>query len=209
MSGRKHIKVKNFKPLSLGVKYSPYAIAVVYMDKNIPDKKYVHNVILKKEELVNKYSTSLEIYQTLVKREPLYLNPKVISKKQVLRFIELLIKRVAIDQEATAESSKEKTSAGPTPIKPTLGTQMMKKETEIGFPNEKSVYQKIGSAEECKSEDDFDDPIENLGNPGVNFEGMERVFVEDLNRELLMDENGNLFDFDGTLIGQADDEDID
>lgn len=202
MSGRKHIKFKNFKPLSLGVKYSPYAIAVVYHDKNIPDKKYVHNVIVRKEELVEKHLTPLELYQTLLKREPFYLNPKIIPKKQVLRFIELLKKKVTVDNAV----SKEKSSTGPTPIKPLSGIQMVK--ADIEFPSEKSVYERMTSAEEGKSDDGLNDSMENLGNPGADFGGMERVFVEDLNRELLMDENGNLFDFDGTLIGQADDEDV-
>ena len=33
--------------------------------------------------------------------------------------------------------------------------------------------------------------------------GFQRVFVEDLGEELLMDKDGNLYDLDGNVIGQA------
>ena len=35
-------------------------------------------------------------------------------------------------------------------------------------------------------------------------QGFQRVFVEDLGQELLMDRAGNLYDMEGNLIGQAD-----
>jgi len=38
-------------------------------------------------------------------------------------------------------------------------------------------------------------------------EGFQRVFVEDLNRELLMDDQGNLYDEEGNILGQAASED--
>ncbi len=37
--------------------------------------------------------------------------------------------------------------------------------------------------------------------------GFQKVFVEDLGQELLMDPNGNLYDLQGNIIGQAAGED--
>ena len=36
---------------------------------------------------------------------------------------------------------------------------------------------------------------------------MQRVFVEELGKELLMDDNGNLFDMEGNFVGNAGNED--
>jgi hypothetical protein len=37
----------------------------------------------------------------------------------------------------------------------------------------------------------------------------QKVFVEELGKELLMDEQGNLFDLDGNFIGRASNDDND
>ena len=53
-------------------------------------------------------------------------------------------------------------------------------------------------------------PMEDLTPEELEYlRGFQKVFVEDLGRELLMDPNGNLYDEDGQLIGQADSDEFD
>eukprot|EP01022_Parablepharisma_sp_SALTPOND_P019307 TRINITY_DN3274_c0_g1_i1.p4 TRINITY_DN3274_c0_g1~~TRINITY_DN3274_c0_g1_i1.p4 ORF type:complete len:237 (-),score=25.21 TRINITY_DN3274_c0_g1_i1:1848-2471(-) len=197
-----HIKFKEFRPLKFGVKYFPPAIAVLYCTKSNPMKKYMHEIPVD-NSLLSK--SSFEVYLSILKNEPLYLNPKVVSRKQVVRLIELLMQKKFDDKSSDPIEEMKKTSSRPTPVKPLSGLQPLKMPLETeGLREQQSVYEKMfegGSRDddEINQQQEADDFMGNF----------QVVFVEELDREVLMDRQGNLFDFDGKLIGQAasDDED--
>lgn len=78
-------------PLNLCVKYKPPSIALHYKLNSNPEKKYIH--VIKVAHLLKQHGEANEMYEKLLLKEPAYLNPKVISRKQIIKLIEQLYKK--------------------------------------------------------------------------------------------------------------------
>ena len=79
---------------------------------------------------------------------------------------------------------------------------------------ENAEMEQMDRMAQMEGQEQEDDEQEGDEDDDLPFE-FQRVFVEELNQELLMDPNGNLFDMDGNFLGQAagdgeegDDDDI-
>eukprot|EP00826_Nyctotherus_ovalis_P032908 TRINITY_DN2651_c0_g1_i11.p1 TRINITY_DN2651_c0_g1~~TRINITY_DN2651_c0_g1_i11.p1 ORF type:complete len:233 (-),score=82.54 TRINITY_DN2651_c0_g1_i11:118-816(-) len=192
-SSSRKIHKRNFIPLKVCARLKPPSLAILYTLNN-NKKKYLHEISL--SSLLNTASSS-DLYQKLSQSEPFYLDPRVVPRKQVVRVIERVISGGRGENErcntaATAASSK-------------VAQSLLKEEVQDELKSEQDVYEadfaeesleKVNAGKEPDNEE-VEEIQEELP------EGYQRVFVEDLGEEVLMDPKGNLYDFNGNLLGQA------
>jgi len=244
LGSSRRIHTQDFIPLKVCAKYVPPSIAIFYSLGKDSNKKYLHEIPLPE---LSKDETAGELYKALIRSEPVYLNPKIVGEKQIVRIIEQIMGKKGINKENNNERCKTADTV-------TTSKSEEKKIENIAVPmiNDKrselkqELQKELKSSENDSNDDahyseDFceesqeapakgknsvansekvappvatepmknEDENENLDAGMVENEqelpeGFQRVFVEDLGEELLMDPNGNLYDMNGNLIGQAD-----
>ncbi len=196
-----HVHLRDLRPLKLGVRFSPPSISLMYSIGDRKSKKYVHEVAVSSSAHVG--STPLEIYKRLLSAEPSYLNPKLVPQKQVLRLISMILMRVGSAPTSAMTTEEEKTAQLAMPREAFSGRGPIKAQRDLG--HHPSAQEPRLEGDDEGEELDYKEMEKALEKEGSNFlHGFRQVYVEDLKRELLMDPQGNLFDFDGNLIGQAE-----
>eukprot|EP00826_Nyctotherus_ovalis_P029673 TRINITY_DN2352_c0_g1_i4.p1 TRINITY_DN2352_c0_g1~~TRINITY_DN2352_c0_g1_i4.p1 ORF type:complete len:261 (+),score=72.49 TRINITY_DN2352_c0_g1_i4:112-894(+) len=93
-SDRANIKEGDLTPINLCLKYKPPSLALYYKLATNPGKKFVHMVNIEGE--VREGMSASGIYERLAVSEPMYWDPKSVSKEQIVRVIEKLIERQSV-----------------------------------------------------------------------------------------------------------------
>ena len=109
--GKLKAHASDMTPLKLCVKYTPPSIALYYTLTSTPEKKYMHSLNI--ANFITGGVTSAEIYQKLMDKEAVYLNPKVVSKRQIIKLIEQLLGKSKKENERkqnklSSEPAKDK-----------------------------------------------------------------------------------------------------
>lgn len=84
-------------PLNLCIKYNPASIALFYKLLSKPDKKYMHAINV--SELIKNGGNAQNLYDKLLLKEPVYLNPKIISRKQIIKLVQQLLDKLKPKEE--------------------------------------------------------------------------------------------------------------
>eukprot|EP01022_Parablepharisma_sp_SALTPOND_P013586 TRINITY_DN1825_c0_g1_i1.p1 TRINITY_DN1825_c0_g1~~TRINITY_DN1825_c0_g1_i1.p1 ORF type:complete len:711 (-),score=107.76 TRINITY_DN1825_c0_g1_i1:89-2221(-) len=243
-SSSRKIHKQDFVPLKVCAKYTPPSIAILYALTRDKHKKYLHEIPL---PMLSSDETAADLYHALVRSEPIYLNPKIVSKGQIIRIIEQIWSKSA--KLPNNNNNNDRCSTAGTVTNSNNEDFVSKKMGEVVVPmisNKKDALKQelrkellkasetdsVEVEEQEYSEDFIEESqgksVEKLPaaadkrsvhkeaeEPEVDYEqldagmeeglpeGFQRVFVEDLGEELLMDPNGNLYDLNGNLIGQA------
>lgn len=100
-SDRANIKEGDLTPINLCLKYKPPSLALYYKLATSPGKKFVHTVSIEGE--MKKGMSASAVYERLVVSEPVYWDPRNVSKEQVVRVIAKLMER-----QSTLAASKYK-----------------------------------------------------------------------------------------------------
>lgn len=203
---------EGYQPLKICAKYSPPSIAILYTVLPNSKKKYLHVI-----QLPTLPSGANEIYQTLLKQQPKYLNPKIVSEAQMLRLIEQLSRNlrnqnvpkseVIKKEEKNQQNNTFKNKTQEQEIKNEIERELQEESQEEAYKPEGPIVETLDVDEEPIKEP-TEENIKNEHPANENegeqlLEGFQRVYVEDLGQELLMDPKGNLYDLEGNLIGQA------
>ncbi len=93
----------DLRPLKLCVKYKPPSLALYYTLESTPDKKYMH--VVHASKFIAEEISAADLYQKLLEKEGAYLNPRVVSKHQVLKLLDQLIARTRVRNSNIASSS--------------------------------------------------------------------------------------------------------
>lgn len=88
-------------PLNFGLKYKPAKLGVEYHIKDQPLAHFCHDISL---SFITKFSDTDDVTDELFEKNPLYLNPKVVSHHQVRRLVDRLIK--ALGSHGNKENAK-------------------------------------------------------------------------------------------------------
>lgn len=83
-------------PVNFGLKYKPAKLGVEYHIKDQPLAHFVHDIPL---SFITKYSDTDDVTDDLFDKNPLYLNPRVVSHHQVRRLVDRLIKALGSQQD--------------------------------------------------------------------------------------------------------------
>ncbi len=102
-----------------------------------------------------------------------------------------------LDDDLPLEANPGKTKEAPAAQKESDTEPVAEKQSELAEPAKEK-----GNKDEEIDYEKMDAAMEKEELP----EGFQRVFVEDLGQELLMDPEGNLYDMNGNVIGQAESE---
>ena len=97
-------RTSEMTPLKLCVKYAPPSLALYYTLASTPGKKYLH--VIKVEGSITEEITAEDIYKNLLTVEPAYLNPKIISKRQIIKLVSQLLSKIRLESKRTAEDTK-------------------------------------------------------------------------------------------------------
>eukprot|EP00826_Nyctotherus_ovalis_P029131 TRINITY_DN2297_c0_g2_i1.p1 TRINITY_DN2297_c0_g2~~TRINITY_DN2297_c0_g2_i1.p1 ORF type:complete len:255 (-),score=45.65 TRINITY_DN2297_c0_g2_i1:142-906(-) len=231
VEGRK--KKSKLSPLKLCLKYDPPSLSLYYTVVSRPKKRFIHTVSIN-QEIAAKLSPST-IYERLLKSEPdFYIwNERKISRGQMIKLIESLVSKVAKQEDIAStgkpkngslfitgdrdalESSAESATLNHSPIVDSKSLGIASDLEEQKKVENYSDYPDIAALQRISNENDgrldVEHPLSSQmvglprGRPRTP-EGFERVFVEDLERELFMDLAGDLYDENGVLVGQAESE---
>ena len=186
------IHKRSFIPLKVCGKKNPASIAILYNLTSENKKRYIHEIPL---PMLSPDETADNLYSILIKSEPIYLNPKIVPKKQIVRIIENIMKKPD-GKNSASKNSNDKIS--------------LKNELQNELANHNDQYESDISEDDKGEDKEPEIYYENLNDGSKRKEvpeNFQRVFLEDLGKEVMMDEKGNLFDFDGNLLGQAESDD--
>ena len=201
----RRIHKNSFIPLKICSRINPPSIAIFYKLSTDNNKKYLHEIPLPP---FSREDTSNRLYQVITQSEPLYLNPKIIPQKQIIRIIEQIMNRNDTlnknNNERCNTASTIANSTGGEVFKEKNKMNPLKKELENELKDDDDQYEADFCEESHDKQIEINDPKAEIENQDDGLpEGFQRVFVEDLGEEVMMDQKGNLYDFNGNLIGQA------
>eukprot|EP00826_Nyctotherus_ovalis_P045631 TRINITY_DN5071_c0_g2_i5.p1 TRINITY_DN5071_c0_g2~~TRINITY_DN5071_c0_g2_i5.p1 ORF type:complete len:275 (+),score=89.27 TRINITY_DN5071_c0_g2_i5:121-825(+) len=183
MSSEQRIYKESFIPLKICARRKPPSIAILYSLATQKNKKYLHEIPLSALEHTE---TASDVYNALIKSEPVYL--EVVPKEQLMRVIERVLSNFDMPRSVNQENEKGEDVAEA--IQAEASERDPLAECNLNESDKRADAQSSREAEELP-------------------EGFQRVFVEDLNQEVLMDAEGNLYDDEGNVIGQAAVEEMD
>ena len=195
MKQSKKIHMQNYIPLKVCAKRKPPSIGILYNLSNTGNKKYLHEICF---PTIKKNETAAEIYKTLLKSEPIHLNPEIISEKQIIHIIEQIMSKYDIPKpiKNNAFVTNQENE-----MNENLGEDIKLGDNKRIPLKENNINTEVGG-NNLEDDVDYDKLDEGMNNENLP-EGFQRVFVEDLGQEVLMDAQGNLYDEDGNIIGQA------
>ncbi len=198
------------KPLKLCAKYNPPMIAVVYVLAQNPSKKYLHEIPIPTQTLQDGSTTSQEIYSAMTKSEPNFLTPKVIPERQVVRLLDKIRTKLAKPASAAISKQESAKKALQSELQKELGAESYGEDqyADSFIEDSGSIPAAVPTKHPAGTKKPEPAP-QKKPEMETKKKELQRVFVEDLGEELLMDEQGNLYDEKGNLIGQAESDDDD
>jgi hypothetical protein len=79
-------------PVNFGLKYKPPKLGIQYYLKDQPTTHFVHEIPL---SFVSKGTNVESVTKEIIEKNKFYLNPKVVSSRQVSRLVERLVKQLS------------------------------------------------------------------------------------------------------------------
>ena len=204
------MELPEIHPLNFALRYTPPTLVMHYYIGKDTSQEFVHTVNLR----IEKSTTADKIVKELINKEAAYFNPKIVPTEQLKR----LVQKVIDNKGKKIGNAKLKPSnIGKTQVDNTISKQAQsipepkgKKKPEVpslagklpGFSDSPQDPKPIGKQVEDEMEED--DMIREAVDADGKTIKLQKVMIEGMNKELLMDEHGNLYDMEGNHLGSLD-----
>eukprot|EP00826_Nyctotherus_ovalis_P020603 TRINITY_DN1648_c0_g2_i16.p1 TRINITY_DN1648_c0_g2~~TRINITY_DN1648_c0_g2_i16.p1 ORF type:complete len:249 (+),score=85.82 TRINITY_DN1648_c0_g2_i16:113-859(+) len=216
------MEVPEVHPLNFALTYAPPTLVMHYYVGSNTSQEFVHKVSFNFEKNAN----ADRIVKELISKESVYFHPKIVPSEQLKRLVQKLIdnKGKKIGKAKLKPSTVGKSQVEEIP----LTKQSNKKKPEVpslagrlpgpaeqqdfddlkpkGKPETKKGAQNQHSEEMFAEPEDQEDMIHEAVDADGQTIKLQKVRIEGMNREVLMDEHGNLYDMEGNHIGTLDED---
>lgn len=204
--------VPKIHALNFALKYAPPTLVMhYYTDDN--SEEFAHQVRV----LLKKNAAAVTIANELIREEPLYFSSEVVQKEQLVRLIQKLIdnngKKIGnlkLQSRTALMKVQESLNDSERELEDLLADPLNGKFSEEKF-NDLQKDDQIKAS--TTSEEALSSPEENEEDVIVGEAGegeapivLRKVMLEDINQEVLMDDQGNLYDMEGHYMGRLDEE---
>lgn len=220
------MEVPEVHPLNFALTYAPPTLVMHYYVGSDISQEFVHKVAFSFE----RNTSADKIVKELISRESVYFHPKIVPSEQLKRLVQKLIDNKG---KKIGKAKLKPSNVGKNRVEEMLSTKQSNKPPEAKGKKKPEVPSLAGKLpgpaeqqdlddlkpkgkaeskkgtqyrEELAEEEDQDEMVHEAVDADGQTIKLQKVRIEGMDREVLMDEHGNLYDMDGNHIGTLDED---